>query len=212
MRRNLLPHLRPTKRGRGFRPNFSMKQLNNWLTNLLLDQHQWNKNKNIFFVFIILLGIALPFLLVTYLDTYHKGDVNIYHSWAYCWNQKIYLECRPRIPNYPVIGLTLTAGVIHAISSIFSVVDRNTSHLFFRYYLAFFDSLNFILLIWLAKLMGFRSPIFIGIILLIKPSTWVGGAVWGQMDGIFLFFCLLSIIGFFKSWLISDATLKRQKA
>jgi hypothetical protein len=163
-------------------------------------------------LFLILLGIALPFLLVTYIDYYHQHDLNTFHSWVDCWSQKSYVRaCQPTTPNYPVAGLALSAGAIHTIRSIFDVTDRNISDSLFRYYLACFDSLNFLLFIWLASLMGFCFPILIGLDLLIMPSTWAGSAVWGQIDGISLSFCLLSIIGFFKSWLANDVEKKSGK-
>jgi hypothetical protein len=188
-----------------------MKKINAKLSSLLIDQEQWNKS--IFLWVIILLGIALPFLLVTYIDSYFRGDINIFHSWVGCWNQRTYIECQIKgPPNYPVAGLALSAGVIHAIIYTFGIIERTTGDLIFRYYLAFFDSLNFLLFIWLANLMRFPFPIFIGIILLIIPSNWVGSAVWGQIDGISLFFCLLSVICFFKSWRFNDTDTANRKA
>ncbi|MDJ0741854.1 MAG: hypothetical protein QNJ32_00680 [Xenococcaceae cyanobacterium MO_167.B27] len=187
-----------------------MTKLNGWLANLLINRDQLNNS--ICLLFLILLGITLPFLLVTNIDSYFRGDINVFHSWANCWSHKIYVACQPKIPpNYPVAGLTLSAGLIHTITSIFDITERNTSDMIFRYYLAFFDSLNFLLFIWLASLMRFRFPIIIGFILLIIPSTWVGGAIWGQIDGIALFFCLLSTICFFKSWLTNDIDIESVK-
>jgi hypothetical protein len=188
-----------------------MKKINAKLTSLLIDQEQWNKS--IFLWFLILLGIALPFLLVTFIDSYFQADVHIFHTWGECWIQRSYIDCQPKQPpNYPVAGLALSAGVIHTINSTFGITERTTVDLIFRYYLAFFDSLNFLLFIWLAKLMRFPFPIFIGMILLIIPSTWVGSAVWGQIDGISLFFCLLSVICFLKSWQFNDLDTGDKKA
>ena len=116
--------------------------------------------------------------------------------------RKMYQSCKPKPPNYPVTGLALSAGAIHIIESIFNITDRDTSDSIFRYYLAFFDSLNFLLFIWLAKLMRFRFSRF-DRSYYPNYSIHLGRrevAVWAQIDGISLFFCLLSVIGFFKSW------------
>jgi hypothetical protein len=188
-----------------------MRNLNAWLNNFLTDQKRWHKS--IFLLLLILLGITLPFLLVTYIDYYSWGDIETFRDWSNCWGQKIYTACHSQLPpNYPVMGLAVSAGVIHTISSVFGITEPNTSTLIFRYCLAFIDSLNFLLCIWLASLMRFRHPIYIGLILLILPSTWVGSAVWGQIDGVLLFFCLLSVIGFFKSWSASGSEIGSQKA
>ena len=169
--------------------------MTNWLINLLIKKSKLSNT------ILIVLGIALPFLLITYIDAYFRGDINVFNSWLNCWNSQIYIACDAKLPpNYPVVGLFLTAGLIHKINDIFQIADRSTSDMIFRYCLACFDSLVFLLFIWLASLMRFRFPVVMGFILLAIPSTLVGGALWGQIDGIALFFGLLSIICFIKSW------------
>ena len=166
-----------------------------------------SKSSKVFTLFLLIFGILLPFLLVNYVHYYYKNDVATFRGWAEClekFEQQIYLKCLPTPPNYPVVGLFLSAGTIQAIKSVFNVSDSKNIDFIFRHYLAFFDLLNFILFTRLASLMRFRFPIFIGLILLIVPSTLVGGAIWGQIDGISLTFCLLATIGFFKSWFSND--------
>ena len=51
----------------------------------LIYREQWNK---IIFPLFLLLGIILPFLFATYIDSYHWSDVNVFHYWADCWGQK----------------------------------------------------------------------------------------------------------------------------
>lgn len=171
-----------------------------------------NKSSRIFTSFLFIIGITLPFLLVTHVHYYYTNDVATFRGWAEClekFSRRIYLECLPVPPNYPVVGLFLSAGTIDVIKSVFNVTDGKTIDFIFRHYLAFFDCLNFLLFTWLASLMRFRFPVFIGLILLIVPSTLVGGAIWGQIDGISLSFCLLAAICFFKSWLSNDVNLER---
>jgi hypothetical protein len=172
---------------------------------MLINQNKWSR---IFTFFLFIVGITLPFLLVNYVHYYYTNDVATFRGWAEClekFSQQIYLKCLPTPPNYPVVGLFLSAGTIQAIKSVFNVTDSKTIDFIFRHYLAFFDLFNFILFTRLASLMQFRFPIFVGLILLMVPSTLVGGAIWGQIDGISLTFCLLATIGFFKSWLSNDA-------
>jgi len=173
-----------------------IKKINKWI--------QQPKN-NYVNLFLTLFGLTLPFLFLTFIDVYFQKDVETFNAWTSCWSEKIYIDCKIDTehypyPNYPAIGLILSAGVFRAISSISGNEDLNTLTSYFRYYLAFFDALNFLLLISLAKLLNFRFPVLIALILLIVPSTWVGGAIWGQIDNISLFFGLFSSICFFKSW------------
>lgn len=181
-----------------------MKKIDSWFINWWRVR---GKDKRQFLaLLLVFLGITFPFLLVTYVDSYNRGDVEVFRAWADCWSQQIYITCRPQIPNYPeipnypAIGLTLSAGAIQAIGSLFDITNTNTLDIVFRYYLAFFDSLNFLLFIWLTRLMQFRQPIAIAAIVLAMPSTWAGGAVWGQIDNISLFFGLLSCLAFFQVW------------
>jgi hypothetical protein len=174
---------------------------------LISNQTIWNRK--IFTFFLIFLGVVLPFLIVTSIPYYFKYDVDIFLDWADCFakaQDRIYLECHP---NYPSLGLALSAGAIYIIKSVFGIVDKSTIISVFRLYLACFDSLNFLLFIWLASLMNFRFPIFFGLILLILPSTIAGGAIWGQIDGAALSFMVLSVICLYKSWGIHEVAAKQ---
>lgn len=189
-----------------------MNKIDDRLTNFTGKWQQWHRNT--LGLLLLLIGICFPFWLVQHIDIYYQGDVEIFRFWANCWGSKIYLNCTNpelQIPNYPVIGLTLSAGVIHAIQSRFDIPNTATLDTIFRYYLALFDALNFILLIGLAQLMRFQFPIFLGLLLLAIPSTWVGGAAWGQIDNIALFFALLSTFAFLKAGLVRIPAKKRQK-
>jgi hypothetical protein len=149
---------------------------------------------------LIILGIILPFLLVKIIPSYFVDDVGAFHVWADCLRQNpqdIYSLCKP---DYPATGLLFSGGAIYLIKILIKATDRSIIDAVFRYYLACFDALNFLLLIWLASLLKFRFPVRVGLAILAVPSTWVGGAIWGQIDGISLFFCLLTTLGFFQFW------------
>ena len=173
---------------------------NIWINNLLLESVDFRNGYQL--VFMCMLGVGLPFLLVTYIKNSWFIDIANFDYWANCWGENIYLNCpKTKIyysyPNYPAIGMLLSAGAIKAIRSVSGISDVHTLSSIFRYYLAFFDALNFLLYLWLTNLMNFRFPILIAAAIAIIPSTWVGDAVWGQIDNISLFFCLLSSICFF---------------
>lgn len=142
-------------------------------------------------------GFALPFAIVHGIGSYSAWDLKVFEDWAGCWGQEIYPACRP---NYPAIGLMLSAGVIHVIDTLGAGLDRETVRLLFRDYLAVFDALNFLLFIALARSLRLSRPVAVALGLAVTPSTWVGGAHWGQIDNVGLFFCLLATMGFIRSW------------
>ena len=166
-------------------------------------------NSKYFLVLLTILGVVFPFLILLLVKYYCKVDIDSFGYWANCWGDKIYLDCKLDntkypYPSYPALGMVLSAGVITAIRSVLDISDWGSIAIIFRYFLAFFDALNFLLLFQLARLMKFRSPMVIAMLILIIPSTWVGGAVWGQLDGVSLFFCLLASLSFFQSWSFSS--------
>ncbi|MGK7939553.1 MAG: hypothetical protein AB4062_05260 [Crocosphaera sp.] len=152
-------------------------------------------------VTLIFIGIIFPFLLLIFFDSYHRFDVGVFQKWAECWGDQVYLQCKYGSPNYPMAGLAMTAGIINAIKSTFNITDSKTLAYIFRYFLAIFDSLNFLLLVYLAKIIRLPLPIIFSLIVLMIPATWAGTAVWGQIDGVSLFFGLASAICIFQSWL-----------
>ncbi|ACK66454.1 conserved hypothetical protein [Rippkaea orientalis PCC 8801] len=186
-----------------------MQNIKMVLNRLPINQEQWNP-KN-FDILLIILGIILPFILVTFLDSYSRYDVGVFEDWASCWGQEIYLEC-PTTLVYPSGALIFSAGVIQGIKSLLSINDRHTVASVFRYFLAFFDSLNFLLWIYLAKMIHLRLAIVFAFIVLIIPSSWAGSSVWGQIEGISLFFCLASTIFFLKSWTKKQTNSHNKKA
>lgn len=157
---------------------------------------------------LIFFGLAWPFFIVHAIASYSVWDITVFKEWADCWGENIYRQCRA---NYPSVGLIASAGILRAIDAIFGDMDQEASKLAFRYILAIFDSLNFLLFVWLSSLMRLRRPLLIGLALVIIPSTWVGGARWGQIDNIGLFFCLLSVIGFVKTWQANATGGEREK-
>lgn len=145
----------------------------------------------------ILIGLAWPFLIVHGSNSYSAWDIAVFKEWADCWGEGIYPNCRP---NYPAVGLLLSGGLIHGLDVLAGISGQEELQRVFRVLLAVFDALNFLLLVWMGRLMRLRWPALTALVIAVTPSTWVGGARWGQIDNIGLFFCLLTAIGVVKSW------------
>ncbi|PWU13467.1 MAG: hypothetical protein C5B49_14745 [Bdellovibrio sp.] len=156
---------------------FSFKQLN-----------------GIFLVF----GMVLPFMIVSTIPLFHHKDVSTFSQWADCWqrdSEHIYENCKNAIftPNYPYLGMALSAGVISEIKSFFRTNDIHSVAKYFRLFLAIFDAFNFLLLIGIARSLGLKYSVPIALLVALLPSTWSGGALWGQIDGISQFFLLAAV-------------------
>ena len=152
-------------------------------------------------VVLILLGVALPLIIVALVPYYHKGDLMAYTRWADCleaFGPRTYLEClayRPLSPlDYPPLGLLLSGGAMSAIRQVVGTADPAVTDGIFRGYLAIYAAVVFLLLVWLARLLRFRRPVLVGLILLLMPWMVVGGMLWGQMDGLALLLCLAAFI------------------
>ena len=161
---------------------------------------------------LLLLGVALPFIIVALVPYYHKGDLIAYSAWADClqaFGARTYLECqayRPISPlNYPAVGLWLSGGVINGMrwsaENIFArTLDAPTTDAVVRFYLAIFAALDFLLLAWLARLLRFQRPVLAAFLLMILPWMVVGGILWGQLDGLSLAGGLLAFIALWLAW------------
>lgn len=141
-----------------------------------------NRKLNIVF---LLLGILFPFVVrLLFPEIHHEYDVKTFVEWTAFSNpfQAIYTtDC---FCNYPVIGLLASTGFL-------SCVGNNL--LYFFLFLAFVESIN----VWLFWKILQRLQIswagFWAFLFMILPSTWSGGALWGQIDHLGLFFLFLLV-------------------
>ncbi|MEM8641562.1 MAG: hypothetical protein AAGG51_22505 [Cyanobacteria bacterium P01_G01_bin.54] len=156
---------------------------------------------------LLLCGIVLPCVWVSCFENYAVVDVGVFRDWAVClqeYGREIYLDC-PLRPNYPTVGILLTAGVFRIFQDGLGIADANVADQGFRYFLAAFESLNFLLLIALFHLSQFRWPIATALGLTLLPSTWAGAAVWGQIDHLSLAFLLMALVLLLRYWRAIDA-------
>jgi len=136
-------------------------------------------------------GLFLSLLAVIALpDFYYHKDFAAFWEWGQIWNQgwrEIYWSCAQC--NYPILGMVGTAGLVGLLSPL----GYEKTVFFFRISMALVDGLNVLLIFWLLKkfLVG-KAAYWAGTIGILI-SSWVGGALWGQIDGVSQFLILALI-------------------
>ena len=174
-----------------------------------LDSTNRGEKNNFLIPLAYILGIALPFVLVYFLPIYHVTDTFLFSRWGDCLAAgTVYMDCPPKVPNYPSIGILASGGVIAAIKSLLGISEKTEAIYYFRFYLAFVDALNFLLLTYLARILKFKRPVIIGFSITLVLFLWAAGSLWGQIDNVGLLFCLLATIAFFQSWSEKNTLLK----
>lgn len=141
---------------------------------------------------VLVAGMAISMSMVLLLpDLYHSNDWNDMLLWAGKFRanwRDIYINCDRC--TYPIVGILVSAGLIHMLESA-SLLDTG---LLFRLVAGIVDAANVFLLYLLMKQLGIRkSALWAGIVGLL-PSSWVGGALWGQIDSYSQFFLLLTLL------------------
>jgi hypothetical protein len=152
----------------------------------------------------IVAGILCPFIAVSTCDASFRPDIAAFERWAE------HLGNGPSTvyetdANYPVLGILTSAGAVgwlqRHLGSAHHAFDAVAA---FREYLAGWNAVLFLLLGWIATIIRLRMPWTIALLVSVIPSSWVGSALWGQIDGVTQ--CLLM------APLVATALLFRQVA
>jgi hypothetical protein len=145
-------------------------------------------------------GLLLSLLIVIALPGfYFQKDLETFWKWAQVWKvgwSNIYIAC-PEC-NYPILGMFSSAGLMAMLSGL----GYDSSVFAYRLFLGMVDGLNIYLIFWIIKRLKVAKPAYLAGIIGISISSWAGGAVWGQIDGLSQLFILLSLV-----WLVYKNTL-----
>ena len=148
-----------------------------------------------FDIVIFAIGLLFSMIMIFWLDdAYHKVDATYFLVWARCLSRSfsnIYIECAC---NYPFLGMLSSAGVIHILKSLFLNLEPLKYIELFRYVLAFIDGANILLVYFILRTLSVHRSLFWAGLIGFLPSSWVGGALWGQIDGITQFFLLAFLL------------------
>lgn len=127
--------------------------------------------------------------------SYHAIDIATFVEWQDSLARSlanIYVDCASC--NYPILGTFVSAGVLHVLSSVAPGLEANTYAQLFRYALAIVDGANVFLIYRILASLEVRRSLFWAGLAGVLPSSWVGAAVWGQIDGLNQLFLLVFLL------------------
>jgi hypothetical protein len=140
-------------------------------------------------LFIIGLLFSL-FAVITLPGFYFHKDLETFWAWSQYWNndwREIYTSCSEC--NYPIIGMASSVGLL----GMFRNFGYENAVFVYRLFLGLVDGLNVFLVFWILKKLSIeRAALWAGVIG-ISVSSWAGGALWGQFDGVSQFFILAAL-------------------
>lgn len=150
------------------------------------------KNKPLLQNAVLLLGISISAIMViAFPELYHHSDVDAFMTWARHWDKgwnAVYESCQTC--NYPLVGMAASAGLFKFLWKA-GIPDAVW---FFRMILAAVDGANVVLIYLLMRRFAIKDAALWAGIAGLSASAWVGGAVWGQIDGVSQFFILLVLL------------------
>jgi hypothetical protein len=121
---------------------------------------------------------------------YFPLDIKVFWEWAQVWKSSwrdIYILCKDC--NYPIVGMLSSAGVLSALDSL----GHESGLYVYRLFLAVVDGMNVLVIYWILKKLAVEKAAYWAGMIGISISSWAGGALWVQIDGISQFFLLISL-------------------
>ena len=145
------------------------------------------------------LALALPFgMLALHHDVGHEGDIRFFYDWYLAIREgSAFYRDGPGI-NYP-IGGALLVGLPGLLAELLSGGAGPIDYAVYRLVWKTFGALGEVALIFaaaeVARVLHLKRPFAVAIGLYLLPSTWAGGAWFGQTDQFGTALLLLSALG-----------------
>ena len=153
----------------------------------------------------ILLAVAIPFVAVTTFRNY-SCDIDIFATWADCvWNGRaVNGVCERFRINYPSVGIFFSAGVMQLLSWVGFEGPFQVRAQPFRLVAAAVDSINILLFVTMLRALRVRFAELWTLLFAVLPSSRVGGAMFGQIDGVSQLFLSLGFLSAHQAWSVLD--------
>jgi len=148
------------------------------------------------YFFILAVFVSL-IVRITFPSIYHYFDVHAFLEWSPFFNpiKDVYLtSC---YCNYPILGMMLSTGLIQLL---------NDSIPNFLVFLSFIDGVNVFLCYLILRKLSVPYPFLWSSLIGLLFSSWVGGALWGQIDNIGQLFILLIL--YTLTFLLNNRTIQ----
>jgi len=149
-------------------------------------------------------GILISVLLrLRFPELYHHFDVHTFKEWIAYVDDLKSVYTTSCYCNYPALGLLFSSGIMSWLG--------NSVHAFLLF-LAVIDAVNVVLVFLILRKIKVKGAMLWAGVIGLLPSTYVGGALWGQIDNIGqleLYLFLLLLIGQLQT---PDQHLSRYKA
>jgi hypothetical protein len=130
------------------------------------------------------LALALPVLLAcAHFGRGHTGDIEFFHRWYLAVKEGAgFYRDGPGI-NYPIVGVVLVTGPALVLDGLRGhALDLATFTAALKSTLVLGEVALIIAAARLAGALGHPAPRSLAIVLYLLPSTWAGGAYFGQID------------------------------
>ena len=153
----------------------------------------------------IMLAVAIPFVAVNTFRNY-SCDIEIFATWADCvWNGRaVNGVCERFRINYPSVGIFFSAGVMQILSWVGFEGPFQVRAQPFRLVAAAVDSINILLFMAMLRALRVRFAELWTILFAVLPSSRVGGAMFGQIDGVSQLFLSLGFLSAHQAWSVLD--------
>jgi hypothetical protein len=141
-------------------------------------------------------------MVIIFPELYHHWDVRAFWRWSQFWDKSwrdIYVNCDTC--NYPILGMLSSAGLLSLLGD-----NDQKAVLAYRIILGIVDGLNILLIFGLLKRFAIRNAAFWAGITGLLLSSWAGGALWGQIDGVSQFFLLAALF-----WIVGSNLAHRSQ-
>ncbi len=129
------------------------------------------------------LAFGLPLaLLLAHHDLGHEGDIAFFHDWYLAFREgPAFYRDGPGL-NYPILGVLAVTGPAWLVESITGPLDASAFRLVLKLTLVLGEGLLVLALASLARALRVGRPRLAALAIYALPSTWAGGAWFGQID------------------------------
>jgi hypothetical protein len=132
----------------------------------------------------LVLAVALPAALFgVHHGLGHEGDIAFFHEWYLAFREgPAFYRDGPGL-NYPIAGVLFVCGPAWVIEALAGVpLDAGSFRIVLKATLVFGEVGLVFAAAALAHTLGARRPRLLALVLYALPSTWIGGAWFGQTD------------------------------